>query len=304
MSSNSELFQGSIVALVTPMLVNGEIDETAFKNLIDWHISSGTNGLVIMGTTGESSLVSQQEHIATVALAITHANKRIPIIAGCGSAATANAIELVKKLNPLQPDGYLCVTPYYVKPTQAGLIAHFLKVADVCKAPLLLYNVPGRTACDLHNASVEILAKHPTIVGIKDATGEVSRLNELKKLVGDNFCYLSGDDETAFEFIKAGGQGVITVTGNVAPKQVSDWCRLVLSKDITDQALAKQLFLQLAPLNNALFVEANPIPVKWALFVMNKISDQLRLPLTVAAVGSQDIIQQALQKSAISWTLE
>ena len=236
-----------------------------FKNLIDWHISSGTNGLVIMGTTGESSLVSQQEHIATVALAITHANKRIPIIAGCGSAATANAIELVKKLNPLQPDGYLCVTPYYVKPTQTGLIAHFTAVADVCEAPLLLYNVPGRTGQDLTPEVIEPLSKHKNFIGVKECGGN-ERIDYYEKQ--GIACWSGNDDESHAGRHQHGSHGVISVTSNVVP---------TLMRQLMDNE-NEALNQKLQKLMQWMFCEPNPIPLNTAMIMTQAVQPVFRLP--------------------------
>jgi 4-hydroxy-tetrahydrodipicolinate synthase len=294
------LFKGSIVALVTPMQADGSIDEVALRRLIDWHLASGTHGVVVMGTTGESSLVSDEEHCQVVAIALEQAQKRMKVIAGCGGISTDHVIKLVEKINHLPVDGYLCVTPYYIKPTQKGLIAHFTAIADACKAPLILYNVPGRTACDLKNETVATLARHPNIVAIKDATGDMQRAAELMKLVGDGFGYLSGDDATALEFMRLGGHGVISVTANLAPVEFSRWCELMLRQDPSSQQAASEIYDRFSGLNEVLFVEANPIPVKWALVHMNKINDRLRLPLTSAEDATKIKITQALHESAIS----
>jgi 4-hydroxy-tetrahydrodipicolinate synthase len=299
---NTVELRGSLVALVTPMSEQGEIDYQALKELIDWHIAEGTHGLVIMGTTGESSLVSQDELVEVVKVAIDHTANRIPIIAGCGSASTAAVVELVKRLNRLKPDAFLCVTPYYVKPSQQGLIAHYQAIADVCQAPLILYNVPGRTACDLNNASVLSLSQHPNIIGIKDAVGDVERAQALFTLINqqassDDFLFFSGDDETAFDYVKQGGHGVISVTANIAPKAMSQWCELLLDQTITkeNKELAASIFEKLMPLHQNLFVEANPIPVKWALMQINKIPQGIRLPLTLPSQASQTIINNAVK---------
>jgi 4-hydroxy-tetrahydrodipicolinate synthase len=299
MGSLKHKFTGSIVALVTPMKASGEIDYVCLRDLIDWHIESGTHGLVIMGTTGESSLVSNDELCEVVKVAIEHTDKRLPIIVGCGSASTSSVIELVKRLNPLNPDGYLCVTPYYIKPSQEGLIAHYKTVADNCEAPLLLYNVPSRTACDLSDESVVELATHNNIVGIKDAVGDINRASSLFKRVSSDFMFFSGDDETAFDFVSEGGHGVISVTANIAPKLMAEWCELLLSAHLTSESidLASEKFEQLLPLHEKLFVEANPIPVKWALIVMDKIPRGIRLPLTMPNQLSKNEITQALIKS-------
>lgn len=302
----NKLFSGSLVALVTPMLVDGKIDYDCLCRLIDWHIASGTQGLVIMGTTGESSLVSVEEHLAIVKAAISHTKERIPVIAGCSSASTFKAVELVKNLNELGPDGYLCVAPYYVKPSQSGMIAHFKAVADTAKSPLILYNVPTRTACDLTNESVVELARHPNIIGIKDAVGDIARAQSLFGSLGETFNFLSGDDASAYDYILKGGHGVISVTANVAPEIMSKWCHLLLQQNVAEQkkSQAHKLFDQLMPLHQQLFVEGNPIPVKWALTQMNKISTGIRLPLTQPSQQSQKKIAEALEKSVRFQALE
>jgi 4-hydroxy-tetrahydrodipicolinate synthase len=296
MKSNHRLFQGSIVALVTPMKDDGQIDYTALCRLIDWHIECGTSGLVIMGTTGESATVTEQEHFKIVETAITHSDKRIPIIAGCSSPATQKTIELAKSLNVLNPDAFLCVTPYYIKAMQEGLYRHFSEVADACHSPVLLYNVPSRTACDLENETVIKLANNSNIVGIKDAVGDIQRSKELIDGLGDNFCLLSGDDPTAYEFIKSGGVGVITVTGNVVPDKMSQWCNLLLEGEILE---SKVIFDNLMPLHEAMFVESNPMPAKWALKKLAKIESGIRLPLTQPSIDAQQRIKRAMQQCGI-----
>jgi 4-hydroxy-tetrahydrodipicolinate synthase len=282
---------GSLVALVTPMNTDLSVNYTQLAALIDWHIESGTHGLVIMGTTGESALVSQQELLSVVSFAIKHAHKRIPIVVGCGAISTQKTLELVDLINPMQPDALLCVTPYYVKPTQTGMIEHFKQVANKSTSPVILYNVPSRTAVDLNNESVKTLAVHPNIIGLKDATGDISRVSELARELGNEFILLSGDDETALEFVKHGGQGVISVTANLVPQQFSQWCELALNQQFDE---AEIIFSQLKSLNTVLFVEANPIPVKWALAEMKKINYDIRQPLTTPEAESQKQINQAL----------
>ena len=296
MTSHNRLFQGSLVALITPMKENGQIDYTRLCQLIDWHIESGTSGLVIMGTTGESAAVLEQEHVKIVETAISHTNQRIPIIAGCGSSSTQKAVALVRSLNRLKPDAFLCVTPYYVKALQEGLYRHFSEVARVCESPLLLYNVPSRTACDLHNETVIKLAKNNNIVGIKDAVGDIARAKELMDAVGADFCLLSGDDPTAHEYMLLGGVGVITVTGNVVPKRMSQWCNLVLEGEYEQ---SRAIFESIMPLHDAMFVESNPMPAKWALNRMGKIDVGIRLPLTTPSVDAQQLIEKAMQQCGI-----
>lgn len=302
MSFNHKLFAGSIAALVTPMGQDGEIDFNCLRELVDWHISSGTHGLVIMGTTGESSLVTHEEHFAVVKAVIDCADKRIPIIAGCGSAATNGSIKLVKALNCLKPDAFLCVTPYYVKPSQQGLIAHFEAVANHCESPLLLYNVPGRTGCDLDNDSVITLARHQNIIGIKDAVGDIERFKALLSRLGDSFIYLSGDDETALDFVNSGGDGVISVTANVVPRQMSHWCTMAL--EANHCAEARSSFDKLMPLHKNLFIEGNPIPVKWVLSQLSKIPTGIRLPLTEPSEQSRKIITEVMDKMSRQQSLE
>ncbi|MDH5433754.1 MAG: 4-hydroxy-tetrahydrodipicolinate synthase [Gammaproteobacteria bacterium] len=287
------MFRGSLVALVTPMTQSGEIDYQALTSLIDWHIESGTHGLVVMGTTGESSLVSQDELVATVAATVEYVSGKIPVIAGCGSASTQHVLDLLGELNNVDVDGYLCVTPYYVKPSQEGLITHYQQVAEAADKPVLLYNVPGRTACDLSNESVVVLSQHPNIVGIKDATGDIDRVKELKKSLPEDFVLLSGDDATALDFMKAGGHGVISVTANIAPKAMSLWCEMMLKK--ADKRQAEEIFEQLMPLHEKLFIEGNPIPIKWAMHYISKIEDGIRLPLSQPSESSKGILIEMLK---------
>lgn len=291
MTTNHRLFQGSIVALVTPMKDDGQIDYPGLCRLIDWHIECGSSGLVIMGTTGESATVTEQEHFKIVETAIAHSDKRIPIIAGCSSPATQKAVALAKSLNALKPDAFLCVTPYYVKALQDGLYRHFSDVAEACQSPVLLYNVPSRTACDLNNETVIKLANNSNIVGIKDAVGDISRSKELIDSLGNKFCLLSGDDPTAYEFMKSGGAGVITVTGNVAPEKMSRWCNLLLDGKMAE---SKAISDNLTTLHEAMFIESNPMPAKWALRKLAKIEAGIRLPLTQPSVEAQHAIEKAM----------
>lgn len=296
MSANHRLFQGSIVALVTPMKDDGHIDYAGLCRLIDWHIECGTSGLVIMGTTGESATITEQEHFKIVETAIAHSDKRIPIIAGCSSPATQKAVILAKSLNVLKPDAFLCVTPYYVKALQEGLYRHFSEVAEVCQSPVLLYNVPSRTACDLRNETVIKLANNSNIVGIKDAVGDISRSKDLIESIGSHFCLLSGDDPTAYEFMKSGGVGVITVTGNVAPDKMNRWCKLLLEGEMVE---SKVISDSLKPLHDAMFIESNPMPAKWALNRLERIEAGIRLPLTQPSIEAQHVIEKAMLKCGI-----
>ena len=293
MGSVLHKFKGSIAAMVTPMAENGQIDFAQVRQLVSWHLEQGSDGLVIIGTTGESGSVSQAEHLEVVATAIDQAAGRLVIITGCGATSTQKAVDLAKQLNQYKPDGFLCVTPYYLKPTQEGLYQHFNCVADACDAPLILYNVPGRTACDLQNETVVGLAAHENIVGLKDAVADIERFRALTKMLDGDFDLLSGDDLTAFDFIQAGGCGVISVTANVAPRAMADWCRLLAAGQVE---AARQIFERLVPLHHALFVEPNPIPVKWVLAQLRDIPTGIRLPLTPPTDATQDILRAAINQ--------
>jgi 4-hydroxy-tetrahydrodipicolinate synthase len=256
------MFRGSLVALVTPMTESGDVDHVAFGRLLDWHAREGTDGIVVCGTTGESPTVSATEAAELLQIAVQRIGGRIPVIAGTGGNSTAEAVERTRAACELGVDGVLIVTPYYNRPPQEGLYRHFHMVADAASVPLLLYNVPSRTACDLLPATVERLASHPQIIGIKDATGSIERGMEILRRCGDDFLLLSGDDASCRELIAAGAQGVITVTGNVAPRLMREMVDLALAGDHDG---ARELDDRLAGLHTALFVESNPIPVKWAL---------------------------------------
>jgi 4-hydroxy-tetrahydrodipicolinate synthase len=290
------MIRGSIVALVTPMSADGEIDGDALQRLVELHVQSGTAAIVAVGTTGESATVDEQEHCDLIARTIAAAAGRIPVIAGTGANSTTEAIRLTRCAADLGADAALLVTPYYNKPTQAGLIAHYRCVADAVDIPQILYNVPGRTACDLLPATAAELASHPRIVGIKDATGDLTRLAELRAGCGADFALYSGDDATGCELMLQGGDGVISVTNNVAPAQMAQLCALALGGK-RDQAEA--LNAQLDPLHRQLFIESNPIPVKWALHEMGLIGTGIRLPLTWLAEEHQGIVRQAMIDAGI-----
>ncbi len=287
---------GSLVAIVTPMTADGEVDFAAFARLIDFHAEAGTDGLVVAGTTGESATLTKSEHVAVIAAAVEHGAGRLPIIAGTGSNSTAQTVDLSVEVDKLAVDGFLVVTPYYNKPTQAGLVAHFTRVADSVSKPLMLYNVPGRTAVDMVPATVGQLAEHPNIFGIKEATGDVSRVASLRERCGTAFALYSGDDATAREFMLAGGQGVVSVTANVAPAAMTAMCRAAVAGD-AEQAAA--LDAGLAALHADLFVEANPIPVKWALQRMGMIDAGIRLPLLPLSDGAQPTVEAAMQQAGL-----
>ena len=272
------MLKGSFVALITPMDPQGRVDYEALSDLIEFHITNGTDGLIILGTTGESAVFSVEEAVKVVSFAVTKANKRIPIIAGNGANCTQKAIELTQAMNHLDLEAMLCVTPYYNKPSPEGLKAHFIKIAESTEIPQILYNVPSRTGVDMQPETIAELASHPNIIGVKEATGDLSRLHLLRALCGENFALLSGDDETSMEFLLQGGDGVMSVVANVAPKQMKELVETSLEKNAER---ANVINHQLSLLHKDLFIEANPIPVKWAMHRIGLISSaMLRLPLT------------------------
>lgn len=290
------MFSGSFVALVTPMKDDGALDFACLERLVDWHIEQGTDGLVIAGTTGEASTLTKAEHVEVIRVAAQRAAGRIPVIAGTGSNSTAQTIDLSRTVGGLPVNGYLVVTPYYNKPTQEGLYRHFTAIADALELPLILYNVPGRTGVDMQIATVARLAVHPGIIGIKEATGELDRVQRLRQACGEDFLLFSGDDATGCEFMLRGGQGVISVTSNVAPALMVDMCRAALEGD---RALATQLDGRLGGLHEALFVESNPIPVKWAVERLGLIPGGLRLPLTALSTGCRQAVEAAMHRAGV-----
>ncbi|EKE76190.1 4-hydroxy-tetrahydrodipicolinate synthase [Gallaecimonas xiamenensis] len=291
------MFTGSIVALVTPMTSEGAVDFDALKALVEWHISEGTQGIVAMGTTGESATLDTDEHIAVVKAVCEAAGGRIKVIAGNGGSATHKVVALTKELDALPIDGFLTATPAYNKPTQQGLVAHFEAVAAATAKPILLYNVPGRTAVDMKPQTVATLSELPNIVGIKEATGDLARLADLQALVADDFVLLSGDDATCRAFMLAGGHGIISVTVNVAPKAMRNLCDLALAGKGAE-ALAQDLKIQ--GLHRSLFVEANPTPAKWALKRLGLLkTDTLRLPLVPLTAAGQASVEADLKKAGL-----
>ena len=290
--------QGSFVALVTPMLADGSIDHESLESLIEWHIEKGTNGIVAVGTTGESATVSVKEHLQIIEHTIGFADGRIPVIAGTGANSTEEAIELTQTAASLGANFALIVTPYYNKPTQEGLYQHYIKIADAVEMPQILYNVPSRTACDLRPETVARLCSHPNIIGIKEAVDDFARLNELLSIserVRDQkyFSILSGDDPTFCEFMSQGGDGVISVAANVLPKEISQICSLNLEGHLADAQELNEMFTSIYEL---LFVESNPIPVKWILEQMQKINSGIRLPLTTLDSQFHDAIKNEMIK--------
>lgn len=290
------MFRGSLVALVTPMTESGDVDHVAFGRLLDWHARQGTDGIVIAGTTGESATVTAAEAAELLQIAVQRIGGRMPVIAGTGGNSTAESIERTRAACELGVDGVLVVTPYYNRPPQEGLYRHFSLVADASSVPLILYNVPSRTACDLLPETVERLSFHPQIIGIKEATGSVERGAEILRRCGDDFLLLSGDDATCRELIGAGAQGVITVTGNVAPRMMHEMVEAALADDPVG---ARELDGRLAGLHTALFVESNPIPVKWALGRLGLIGPGIRLPLVPLAESNQAAVLAAMRRAGV-----
>ena len=296
-TQQAQIIQGSIVAIVTPMFEDGAVDWKGLEKLVEWHIAQGTNSIVAVGTTGEASTLSMAEHTQVIKEIIRVANKRIPIIAGTGANSTHEAIQLTKEAKELGADAALLVTPYYNKPTQEGLFQHYKAIAEAVDLPQILYNVPGRTGVDLLNETVLRLADIPQIVGIKDATGDVPRGTELlASLNGKNMVVYSGDDATAYQLMLNGAKGNISVTANIAPKQMSEVCAAAIAGD-TDAAIATND--QVANLHNILFCESNPIPVKWALHEMGLIGTGIRLPLTPLAEQYRASLREELKAASI-----
>ncbi|MGA0897706.1 MAG: 4-hydroxy-tetrahydrodipicolinate synthase [Burkholderiaceae bacterium] len=287
---------GSLVAIVTPMKADGSLDLDAFRALIDWHVASGTHGIVAVGTTGESPTVDVDEHLKLIEVAVEQAAGRIPVIAGTGANATAEAIELTREAHRLGAQASLQVVPYYNKPTQEGLYQHFRAVAEAVPMPHILYNVPGRTVADLAHETTIRLAQIPNIVGIKDATGNLERGQWLIREAPAHFSVYSGDDPTAPLLMLMGGKGNISVTANVLPKEMAILCEAALAGDA--KAVAQQN-LALMPVHRAMFCEANPIPVKWALHRMGRMEAGVRLPLVAPSEGAQEIILSALRAHGV-----
>lgn len=290
------MFRGSIVALITPMTLDGAIDEQALEALVAFHIENGTNAIVAMGTTGESATLSHKEHRYVVKRVIELAKGKIPVIAGTGSNSTDEAIELTQAALQDGADACLLVTPYYNRPPQEGLYQHYKKIAEKVAIPQILYNVPGRTGCDLLPQTVERLASIPNIIAIKEATGNLERGREIMQRCGDHMIVYSGDDATAMELMLMGAQGNISVTANVAPRLMSDMCAAALKGD---RATAEALNAQMAELNQILFAEPNPIPIKWAMSKIGYGSEGLRLPLVPLSEALRPKVLAAMQKAGI-----
>ena len=290
------MFTGSLVAIVTPMFEDGSIDYDSYRNLIEWHIAQGTQGIVAVGTTGESPTVSVQEHCELIKVAVQTAKQRIPIIAGSGGNSTREAVELTEYAKSVGADACLSVVPYYNKPTQEGLYQHFKTIAEKVNIPIILYDVPGRTIVSLSVDTILRLSKVPGIVGIKDASSDLPKHIELTMCLSQNFSLLSGNDDTALAYVLLGGHGVISVTANIAPHAMSAMVSAARQGKLED---ARTLNRQLMPLHSQLFVEPNPIAVKWALHKMNKISSGIRLPLLPLSKANEPIVHQALKDAGM-----
>ena len=290
------MIQGSIVALVTPMFENGDVDKDSLKKLVDYHIEKGTDALVAVGTTGESATLDENEHCDVIKFIVDVTHRRIPVIAGTGANSTKEAIALTQKAKSLGVDACLIVTPYYNKPTQEGLYLHHKAIADAVDIPQILYNVPGRTACDMLPETIGRLSHVANIVGVKEATGQLSRFKEIRDLVGTKFAIYTGDDASSREFCLLGGNGTITVTGNVAPRLVHD---MIWAAMAGDKETALALDNKLVALHSSLFIQSNPIPVKWAVAEMGLIGKGIRLPLTWLTADCFDLVRDALHQAEV-----
>jgi len=284
------MFKGSIVAIVTPFKKE-KVDEKAYGDLIEWHIAQGTNAIVPCGTTGESSTLDYKEHYRVIDIAVKTVNKRVPVIAGTGANSTDETVEITKHAKKSGADAVLLVTPYYNKPTQEGLYRHYKTIAEKVDIPIVLYNVPGRTAVNMLPATVARLAEVKNIVSIKEATGDMKQVSEVIRLCGNRIAVISGDDFTTVTLMALGGKGVISVTANVMPKEVSKMCSLML-KGQYDKA--REIHYKLEPLNAAMFIETNPIPAKTALAMMGKIQEEFRLPLCEMAPANREKLKKVL----------
>ena len=290
------MIKGSIVAIVTPMHPDGSLDLLGLRKLIDWHIAEGTDGIVIVGTTGESATVYVDEHSELIRLAVEHANKRVPIIAGTGGNSTSEAIELTNYARQVGADASLLVVPYYNRPTQEGMYQHFKKIAEAVDLPAILYNVPGRTVADMSNETILRLAKVPGIIGVKDATGNIARGSDLIRLAPKAFSVYSGDDATAMALMFCGGRGNISVVANVAPRPMHELCIAAMAGKVAE---AVEINNRMLPLHFKLFLEPNPVPVKWAMQEMGLIPSGIRLPLVPLAKEYQDSVRVALRESGV-----
>lgn len=287
---------GSIVALVTPMHPDGSVDYPTLRKLIDWHVAEGTDCIGVVGTTGESPTVTVEEHCEIIRVAVEQAAGRVPIMAGCGANSTAEAIELTRYAKKVGADCQLQVVPYYNKPTQEGQYQHFRAIAEAVDLPMVLYNVPGRTVADMAHDTVLRLAQVPGIVGIKEASGNIERAQWLIRETPDSFAVYSGDDPTAVALMLCGGQGNVSVTANVAPRLMHELCMAAMTGDVKT---AMDIQMRLLPVHKHLFVEANPIPVKWAMARMGLCGPAMRLPMTPLTPASEPVVERALQAAQL-----
>lgn len=288
------MLKGSLVALITPMNQDGSINYEQLHDLIDWHIENGTDGIVAVGTTGESATLPVEEHLAVIEATVKHVNKRVPVIAGTGANNTVEAIALSKAAEQAGADYTLSVVPYYNKPSQEGIYQHFKAIAEATSIPMVIYNVPGRTVVSMSNDTILRLAEIPNIVGVKEASGNIGNNIELINSVPEGFVVLSGDDPTGLPFMLCGGHGVVTVAANVAPKLFADMCRAALEGDI---ATARRLNEQLIPIYNTMFCEPSPAAPKWGLSLLDKCEPHVRLPLVALTEAGQAKVRAALEKS-------
>ena len=296
MNSPQGQIKGSIVALVTPMHDDGSVDYPALRKLIDWHIAEGTDCVGVVGTTGESPTVTVEEHCEIIRVSVEQAAGRVPIMAGCGANSTAEAIELARFAKKVGADCQLQVVPYYNKPTQEGQYQHFKAIAEAVDLPVILYNVPGRSVADMAHDTVMRLAQVPGIVGIKEATGNIERAQWLIKEAPKDFAVYSGDDPTAVALMLCGGHGNVSVTANVAPRLMHELCMAAIAGNVQR---AMEIQMQLLPLHKALFVESNPIPVKWAVARMGLCQEALRLPLTVLTPANRPGLERVMQSTGL-----
>ena len=290
------MIKGSIVAIVTPMFEDGSLDKDGLRKLIDWHVEEGTDGIVIVGTTGESATVTPEEHVELIKLTVDHVAGRIPVIAGSGGNSTAEAIALTQAAKEVGADASLQVVPYYNRPTQEGMYRHFKAIAEAVDLPVILYNVPGRTVADMSNETIARLSTIPNIVGVKDATGNIGRGIELLRMVDKSFAVYSGDDPTAMTLMFCGGAGNISVTANVAPRAMHELCVAAMAGDVKR---AVEINNRVLDLHAKLFVEPNPVPVKWALAEMGKMPTGLRLPLAPLSEPFHDTVRGALRAAGL-----
>lgn len=290
------MIKGSLVALVTPMQADGTVDKKSLHDLVEWHLSAQTDGLVVVGTTGEASTLTEDEQYHIIADVVAQVAGRVPVIAGTGTNSTEHTIHLTRNAKKAGANAALIVTPYYNKPTQHGLYEHYKMINENVALPVILYNVPGRTACDMLPETVERIAKFSNVIGIKEATGKVERTAEIHKRCGKQFAIYSGDDATALDSMLQGAVGVISVTANIAPQKMHDLCAAALSGD---KALAEQLNAELMPLHTKLFLEANPIPAKWVLNQMGLIPAGIRLPLSPLDPKFHSDLKDAMREAGV-----